>query len=418
MDNYEQNNEVSTSYNNNNLKHNFNCKSFYEYAEVDCLDKKFVDQKNYRKIEEDVLQQQHLGTPFLVKDILNINQPPNYYEHWRNNDRERRAYEYSPESYHQPQNYCSPEYFNQMYPNIPVHSNVDPYWCQEAYPEVKVEDYYAYNPYCHNLHQQSYEHHQEPVPHHIEIEIPPKDQVIREPVQIHPGSVVDQKRSEKGSEQLQNQHYINSDTLGKLSMTPRKNIKTPTPTMKADKKDKSIKRKPRILFSQTQVHALEIRFRAQKYLTAPEREELAKNLNLSPTQVKIWFQNRRYKSKRIKSPEVSTSTDAKPCRQTGRKLYKPENKDDNQTYAYRDVDFDKSLEGEILTTTVYFDDSLPYEDVPKFYDTKLDSDNVDSSHLQSYIHKNVYTDANINTKDTSYNESELKKYYPMNYVCS
>lgn len=190
--------------------------------------------------------------------------------------------------------------------------------------------------------------------------------------------------------------------------------------MKTDKKDKNAKRKPRILFSQTQVHSLEIRFRAQKYLTAPEREELAKNLNLSPTQVKIWFQNRRYKSKRIKSPEVSTSTDAKPSRATGRKLYKPENKVENQTYAYRDADLDKSFEGETLTTTVYFDDSLPYEDVSqKYYENKLEiNDNVDSSEMQGFINKNIYPDVSINAKDSSYNEPELKKYFPMNYVCS
>lgn len=58
------------------------------------------------------------------------------------------------------------------------------------------------------------------------------------------------------------------------------------------------KRKPRVLFSQTQVFELERRFRQQRYVSAPEREVLAQSLNLSATQVKIWFQNRRYKSKR------------------------------------------------------------------------------------------------------------------------
>ncbi|XP_053946224.1 muscle-specific homeobox protein tinman [Anastrepha ludens] len=58
------------------------------------------------------------------------------------------------------------------------------------------------------------------------------------------------------------------------------------------------KRKPRVLFSQAQVLELECRFRLQKYLTGAEREVIAHKLNLSPTQVKIWFQNRRYKSKR------------------------------------------------------------------------------------------------------------------------
>lgn len=59
------------------------------------------------------------------------------------------------------------------------------------------------------------------------------------------------------------------------------------------------KRKPRVLFSQSQVLELERRFRQQRYVSAPEREILAQSLNLSATQVKIWFQNRRYKSKRV-----------------------------------------------------------------------------------------------------------------------
>ncbi|KAI0242099.1 Homeobox protein Nkx-2.5, partial [Lamellibrachia satsuma] len=58
------------------------------------------------------------------------------------------------------------------------------------------------------------------------------------------------------------------------------------------------KRKPRVLFSQTQVYELERRFKQQRYLSAPEREQMAAMLKLTSQQVKIWFQNRRYKMKR------------------------------------------------------------------------------------------------------------------------
>ncbi|XP_009958325.1 PREDICTED: homeobox protein Nkx-2.6, partial [Leptosomus discolor] len=58
------------------------------------------------------------------------------------------------------------------------------------------------------------------------------------------------------------------------------------------------RRKPRVLFSQAQVFELERRFKQQKYLSAPERDHLASVLKLTSTQVKIWFQNRRYKCKR------------------------------------------------------------------------------------------------------------------------
>ncbi|KAK0070539.1 homeobox protein Nkx-2.5 [Biomphalaria pfeifferi] len=58
------------------------------------------------------------------------------------------------------------------------------------------------------------------------------------------------------------------------------------------------KRKPRVLFSQAQVYELERRFKQQRYLSAPEREQMAVLLKLTSTQIKIWFQNRRYKCKR------------------------------------------------------------------------------------------------------------------------
>ncbi|CAG5095458.1 Oidioi.mRNA.OKI2018_I69.XSR.g14197.t3.cds [Oikopleura dioica] len=59
------------------------------------------------------------------------------------------------------------------------------------------------------------------------------------------------------------------------------------------------RRKPRVLFSQAQVFELERRFKQQRYLSAPERDQLAQMLNLTSQQVKIWFQNKRYKMKRL-----------------------------------------------------------------------------------------------------------------------
>ncbi|KAF7690459.1 NK2 homeobox 4b [Silurus meridionalis] len=58
------------------------------------------------------------------------------------------------------------------------------------------------------------------------------------------------------------------------------------------------RRKRRVLFSQAQVYELERRFKQQRYLSAPEREHLAGLIHLTPNQVKIWFQNHRYKMKR------------------------------------------------------------------------------------------------------------------------
>ncbi|XP_067847101.1 NK2 transcription factor related, locus 9 [Heptranchias perlo] len=60
------------------------------------------------------------------------------------------------------------------------------------------------------------------------------------------------------------------------------------------------KKKRRVLFSKAQTFELERRFRQQRYLSAPEREHFAHLLSLTPTQVKIWFQNHRYKMKRAR----------------------------------------------------------------------------------------------------------------------
>ena len=62
-----------------------------------------------------------------------------------------------------------------------------------------------------------------------------------------------------------------------------------------------------MLFSKTQTYELEKRFLEQRYLSAPEREYLADLIDLTPTQVKIWFQNHRYKYKRERKERAMMS---------------------------------------------------------------------------------------------------------------
>lgn len=60
-------------------------------------------------------------------------------------------------------------------------------------------------------------------------------------------------------------------------------------------------RRRRTAFSTYQLQELEQEFLSKKYLTLNERSDLAKRLGLSDVQVKIWFQNRRAKWKRMKT---------------------------------------------------------------------------------------------------------------------
>ncbi|KAF3704580.1 Homeobox protein Dlx4b DLX-7 Distal-less homeobox protein 4b [Channa argus] len=58
-------------------------------------------------------------------------------------------------------------------------------------------------------------------------------------------------------------------------------------------------RKPRTIYSSLQLQALHQRFQQTQYLALPERADLAAKLGLTQTQVKIWFQNKRSKYKKI-----------------------------------------------------------------------------------------------------------------------
>ncbi|BET03018.1 homeobox protein [Nesidiocoris tenuis] len=63
-------------------------------------------------------------------------------------------------------------------------------------------------------------------------------------------------------------------------------------------------RRQRTTFSSDQTLRLEIEFHRSEYISRSRRFELAESLRLTETQIKIWFQNRRAKDKRIEKAQI------------------------------------------------------------------------------------------------------------------
>ncbi|MED6281014.1 Homeobox protein BarH-like 2 [Characodon lateralis] len=77
-----------------------------------------------------------------------------------------------------------------------------------------------------------------------------------------------------------------------LSISSESETESGTPRLKKP-------RRSRTIFTELQLMGLEKKFQKQKYLSTPDRLDLAQSLGLTQLQVKTWYQNRRMKWKKM-----------------------------------------------------------------------------------------------------------------------
>ncbi|XP_037613348.1 homeobox protein engrailed-2a [Sebastes umbrosus] len=85
--------------------------------------------------------------------------------------------------------------------------------------------------------------------------------------------------------------YSDRPSSGPRSRKPKKKTTTTTTTSKEDKR-------PRTAFTAEQLQRLKSEFQTNRYLTEQRRQNLAQELGLNESQIKIWFQNKRAKIKK------------------------------------------------------------------------------------------------------------------------
>eukprot|EP00106_Octopus_bimaculoides_P000060 XP_014767502.1 PREDICTED: homeobox protein BarH-like 1 [Octopus bimaculoides] len=88
-------------------------------------------------------------------------------------------------------------------------------------------------------------------------------------------------------------------------------VRTRSPSADCLTKPKKCRRS-RTVFTELQLMGLENKFETQKYLSTPDRIELAESLGLTQIQVKTWYQNRRMKWKKQVMQKGGTEPPTKP----------------------------------------------------------------------------------------------------------
>ncbi|XP_046409205.1 H2.0-like homeobox protein [Ischnura elegans] len=108
----------------------------------------------------------------------------------------------------------------------------------------------------------------------------------------------------------------------------------------------------RAVFSNLQRKGLEKRFQLQKYITKPDRRQLAATLGLTDAQVKVWFQNRRMKWRHSKEGKMQmaepsslgASAAPSPCESSSLHLLTTGRDEDDQSPSAMPVTFNAEWE--------------------------------------------------------------------------
>ncbi|KAK3852969.1 hypothetical protein Pcinc_040464 [Petrolisthes cinctipes] len=117
--------------------------------------------------------------------------------------------------------------------------------------------------------------------------------------------VVGGRRRRRVEEELE---VVVDDCTSTQTMDTEAGVTTSSEPQQSDAEDtrssEERKKRPRTAFTAAQIKALEQEFEKNKYLSVSKRLHLSKQLKLTETQIKIWFQNRRTKWKRKYTNEL------------------------------------------------------------------------------------------------------------------
>ncbi|UMM19564.1 hypothetical protein L5515_015105 [Caenorhabditis briggsae] len=134
--------------------------------------------------------------------------------------------------------------------------------------------------------------------------------------QLNPQSVMNRVTQENVSRALSSFNLLNNLPGTLPSLSPMSRLQH---SMQLSPNSLSMQKKQsRPTFTGHQIYQLERKFEQTKYLAGADRAQLAQELNMSESQVKVWFQNRRTKWRKKEAADNAlvkrgASGDKSPC---------------------------------------------------------------------------------------------------------